>query len=160
MRVAELIDAADHFQIEGIFVNFPCARRQNHADGARRGRGNSFHRSCLAARRTRSLVSSLMDGLFRQVLDTVDGDTPASAATSRMVTATKTAPLCRRWGKSGACTARFRFCPYCKRGRAQCQSCGRNLRKKFAQDDEWNRSLFSPSRQRIRKMSISQLSLL
>ena len=44
MRVAELIDAADHFQIEGIFVNFPCARRQNHADGARRGRGNSFHR--------------------------------------------------------------------------------------------------------------------
>ena len=77
-------------------------------------------------------VPQLVELLARQVLDTVDGDTPASAATSRMVTATKTAPLCRRWGKSGACTARFRFCPYCKRGRAQCQSCGRNLRKKFA----------------------------
>ena len=35
----------------------------------------------------------------------------------------------------------------------------RKLRK-FAQDNEWNRSLFSPSRRRIRKMSISQLSLL
>ena len=31
-----------------------------------------------------------MEGLFWQVLDTVDGETPASAATSRMVTATET----------------------------------------------------------------------
>ena len=38
------------------------------------------------ARRTLSFVSSLMDGLFLQVRETVDGDTPASAATSLMVT--------------------------------------------------------------------------
>ncbi|ERI95274.1 hypothetical protein HMPREF1547_01942 [Blautia sp. KLE 1732] len=39
------------------------------------------------ALRTRSLVSLLIDGLFLQVLETVDGDTPARAATSLMVTA-------------------------------------------------------------------------
>ena len=39
------------------------------------------------ARRTFSLVSSLMEGLSLQVLDTVEGDTPARAATSLMVTA-------------------------------------------------------------------------
>ena len=44
------------------------------------------------ALRTRSLVSSLMDGLFLQVLETVDGDTPARAATSLMVTAINLPP--------------------------------------------------------------------
>ena len=45
------------------------------------------------ARRTRSLVSSLIDGLFLQVLETVEGDTPASAATSLIVTAIKLPPV-------------------------------------------------------------------
>ena len=39
------------------------------------------------ARRTFSFVSSLIDGLFLQVLDTVEEDTPARAATSFIVTA-------------------------------------------------------------------------
>jgi hypothetical protein len=38
-------------------------------------------------RRTRSLVSRLMEGLSLQVRDTVEGETPAAAATSLMVTA-------------------------------------------------------------------------
>ena len=37
MRIAELVDAADHLQIEGVFVNLSGARRQDDADGARRG---------------------------------------------------------------------------------------------------------------------------
>ena len=45
--------------------------------------------SCAIARRTFSLVSSLMEGLSLHVLDTVEGDTPASAATSLRVTAIK-----------------------------------------------------------------------
>ena len=39
------------------------------------------------ARRTFSFVSLLMEGLLLHVLDTVEGDTPASAATSLIVTA-------------------------------------------------------------------------
>ena len=42
--------------------------------------------SCSIALRTFSLVSRLMDGWFLQTLDAVDGDTPASAATSFNVT--------------------------------------------------------------------------
>ena len=38
-------------------------------------------------RRTRSLVSRLMEGLSLQVRETVEGETPAAAATSLMVTA-------------------------------------------------------------------------
>ena len=43
--------------------------------------------NCAMARRTFSFVSSLIEGLFLQVLDTVEEDTPARAATSFMVTA-------------------------------------------------------------------------
>ena len=42
--------------------------------------------SSFMALRTFCLVSSLMEGLFLQVRETVEADTPASAATSLMVT--------------------------------------------------------------------------
>lgn len=56
------------------------------SEGARRGADGSYPNWAMA-RRTFSLVSSLMEGWFLQVLDTVEGDTPARAATSLMVTA-------------------------------------------------------------------------
>ena len=34
MRVAELVDPANHFQIKGIFIDLARGRRQNDADGA------------------------------------------------------------------------------------------------------------------------------
>ena len=78
--------------MEGVLVDIPLGGGQNDADGL----GKGLHRfglkvrliaSCAIMRRTRSLVSRLMEGLSLQVRDTVEGDTPAAAATSLMVTA-------------------------------------------------------------------------
>lgn len=166
MRVAELIDAADHFQIEGIFVNFPCARRQNHADGARRGRGNSFHRIAqLFGRTAHALLGFLADG----------GIISAGSGHGRWRHACQRRHIPNGYGhknrsfvqKDGAKAAHappaFASALIVKEDARNVNHAGaiyaRNLRK-FAQDDEWNRSLFSPSQRRIRKMSISQLSLL
>ena len=45
------------------------------------------------ARRTFSFVSLLIEGLSFQVRETVEGETPASAATSLIVTGINTPPL-------------------------------------------------------------------
>ena len=90
--VAELPDAADDLQMKGIFVDIPLGGGQNDADGL----GKSFYRFGFKVRLIAQLchdaahpllVSRLMEGLSLQVRDTVEGETPAAAATSLMVTA-------------------------------------------------------------------------
>ena len=90
--VAELPDAADDLQMECVFIDITLRRGQDNADRF----GKCLYRfclkigyiaSCAIMRRTRSLVSRLMEGLSLQVRDTVEGETPAAAATSLMVTA-------------------------------------------------------------------------
>ena len=49
--------------------------------------------SCSIALRTFSFVSRLIDGLFLHTLEAVEGETPASAATSFKVTGIKYAPF-------------------------------------------------------------------
>ena len=61
------------------------------------------------------LVSRLMEGLSLQVRDTVEGETPAAAATSLMVTAI-------------VCSSCM-ICLYCKAARTQCQCLHNGLRK-------------------------------
>ena len=50
--------------------------------------------SCYIALRTFSLVSRLIDGLFLHTLEAVEGETPASAATSFKVTGINMRPFC------------------------------------------------------------------
>ena len=64
-------------------------------------------------RRTRSLVSRLMEGLSLQVRETVEGETPAAAATSLMVTAI-------------ICSSLIDY-PYCKDVCTQCQCLRKDL---------------------------------
>ena len=90
--VADLADAADCLQIKGVFVDLTGGYRQDNADGARVSGmpgcwpGNWVHSPVLSWHFTLRFVSSLMEGLSLQVRETVEADTPASAATSLMVT--------------------------------------------------------------------------
>lgn len=95
-----MADSLDCFQIEGVLIDFFCGSGENDANGTRILRGKI---ACLEIRLIPQFRHSLSDTFFRffadgwiilQVLDTVEGETPASAATSLIVTAIKITSVC------------------------------------------------------------------
>jgi hypothetical protein len=73
-------------------------------EGTVRGSGalGSSYPSCAMAFCTRSRVSALMAGLLLHTRETVEGETPASRATSLMVTAIAAHPFLNRIAQNGA----------------------------------------------------------